>query len=308
MWGEKKYNMSEITLRNQTPEGVPLEVSYLPEKGMNMIHFKWGDIELIDQTTRDLFENHFGGLGPLIGPHFHNRNPDIIPPIKDESLFPHIARNQSEERLDPFSHGIGRYAPWKHQSNDTQIRAQLSGKDEWQGIPLSDLEGQQFEMTFEATLTPKGLSLNLTVKSDTDSLVGIHYYWRLPGGRGTVYSSVQNHYIVDNQLKPIPAEWINSKHLLTYPLNQNTDFTFHPFPNPLEGKMLLDTEEYQLQTTYSCISQENSWQLYHPKGSSFVCVEPVSSKNPRRTNLTVSGISIELQPFDPKVLSPDEIF
>ncbi len=291
----------ELKLKNKTVEGVPLEATYLPEKGMNMISFKWGDVEVIDPSTKPIFDQRFGGLGPLIGPHFYQRNPASIAPIKEESLFPHIAVIRKEKRADPFSHGIGRYAPWNFQATETKITAALTGKDTWMGVPLADLEGQQFQMSFTAELTPAGLQLDLSVASDSDSLVGIHYYYRLPKGRGTIYSRVQNHYIANRERKPIPADWnYDAQHLLAYPLTQDTDFTFHPFPNPRMGSILLDTEEYQLATTYSCISQENSWQLYHPKGSSYVCIEPVSAQDPRAANLTASALSIHLQIMPPK--------
>ncbi len=294
-------NTEKLTLKNKTKQGEPLEVTYLPGQGMNMISFKKGEIEVIDPSTKPLFDERYSGLGPLIGPHFHNRKPNVIPKIKDESLFPHIATVRAQGRPDPFSHGIGRYAPWKVEATETKVIATLTGKDEWQGIPLADLEGQNFKMTFESELTATGLQLNLSVTSDSDSVVGIHYYYRLPQGVGRFISHVQDKYIINNQKQPIPQEWnYNAQHLLTYEFNQPTDFTFHPFPNPREGKILLDTPEYQLLTTYTCASQENSFQVYHPSEASFACIEPISSQDPRHTNLSVSGLSIHLQILDPK--------
>jgi hypothetical protein len=285
-----------MQLKNITPTGTPLTATFLPEKGMNLTSYKWGDVEIIDQSTKDLFDDRFSGLGPLIGPHFYQRNPATLPHIKDETLFPHIANVHHEHRQDPFSHGIGRYAPWNAQATETKITAALSGKDQWMGVPLADLEGQQFQMTFAAELMPDGLHLDLSVTSDTDSLVGIHYYYRLPNHRGTLTSRVQNRYIVNRISKEIPKEWTyDSQHQLTYPLNQDTDFTFHPFPNPRQGQITLETEEYRLITTYTSPSQENSWQLYHPKGASYVCIEPISAQDPRAANLTASSISIHLQ-------------
>lgn len=286
----------ELKLKQKTAEGKLLEAIFLPEKGMNLISYMLDGIEVIDPSTKPLFDERFGGLGPLIGPHFYQRNPAVIPPIKDESLFPHIALTRAQKRADPFSHGIARYAPWKYQADDSKITAALTGKDQWMGVPLADLEGQQFQMSFAAALTPEGLKLDLSVTSDSDSLVGIHYYYRLPKGKGTIFSRVQNRYIVSRELKPIPGEWnYDAQHRLVYPLNQETDFTFHPFPDPKGGEILLKTDEYALKTTYSCSSEENSWQLYHPKGGSFVCIEPISAFDPRAANLTASALSINLQ-------------
>jgi hypothetical protein len=288
--------MDKVILKNQTPKGEMLEATFIPDKGMNMISYKKGDIEVIDQSTRSLFEERFAGLGAMIGPHFHHRRPEIIPKIPDESLFPHIARVKAKGIQEPFSHGIGRYAPWKAEVSPTGIKAHLSGKDTWNGVPLATLEGQNFIMEFDVELTPTGLNLSLSVVSDADSLVGIHYYYHLPQGKGKVISEIQNIYIDQNQRKTIPASWsFNDQHLLTFDLDKPADYTFFPFPNPREGSIKLDSGAYQLLTTYSCQSQENSWQLYHPEGASFVCIEPLSSQDPSHPNLTVSSIHIRLQ-------------
>ena len=75
------------------------------------------------------------------------------------------------------------------------------------------------------------------------------------------------------------------------------DNTFHPFPHPLNGTIILELDaiDYRLTTKYSSPSQENSWQLYHPKGASFVCIEPLSAQDIRHPNLTTSNILITLQ-------------
>lgn len=284
-----------VILTNQTEKGEQLQATFLPEKGMNLMSFKLGDLEVIDQSTFPLFEERFAGLGAFIGPHFHRRRPESLPRIADESLFPHIARVKAKGIADPFSHGIGRYAPWKFTATANTINASLSGKDTWNDVPLSALEGQNFKMNFKAELTASGLVLNLDVVSDTDSLVGIHYYYHLPGGKGTITSAVQPSYIDQGIRKPLPESLdVTSQHVLTFDLQEEADYTFFPYPNVREGKILLKTATHRLITTYSCQSQENSWQLYHPKGASFVCIEPVSAQDPRHPNLSVSAIQIAL--------------
>lgn len=285
-----------IILSSQTENGEKLQATFLPEKGMNLVSYKKGNIEVIDQSTLPLFEERFAGLGALIGPHFHRRKTETLPKIADESLFPHIARIKAKGVQDPFSHGIARYAPWQATATEHSVKASLSGKDTWNGVPLSALEGQNFKMNFHAELTPKGLILNFDVVSDTDSLVGIHYYYHLPQNTGKILAAVQSSFIDQGEKKPLPEDWsIDNQHVLTYDLTNEADFTFFPYPNPLLGKITLDTGAYQLVTTYSCQSQENSWQLYHPKGASFVCIEPISSQDTRHPNLSVSGIRIALE-------------
>lgn len=288
--------MEKIVIKNKTGSGIPLEATFLPEKGMNMISFKKGDLEVIDQSTRELFEERFAGLGALIGPHFHRKRAEIVPVVKDESLFPHIARVKAKGVHDPFSHGIGRYAPWKAQASATKVSAALSGKDTWNGVPLSQLEGQNFKMTYSAEMTPAGLEIEMAVVSDTDSIVGIHYYYHLPKGKGVVTSHIQKTFIDNMQRKEIPSSWdFTGQHRLRFDLSEPADYTFFPHPHPREGHITLETETHKLITKYVCDSQENSWQLYHPKGASFVCIEPVSSQDPRHPNLTVSSLRIHLE-------------
>lgn len=288
--------MAQIELEHSTKSGEKLRAVFLPDKGMNLISFKKGELEVIDQSTRPLFEERFAGLGALIGPHFHHRKPEVIPPIKDESLFPHIARVKAKGIQEPFSHGIARYAPWKAEATKESIRAQLTGKDLWNGVTLSSLEGQNFTMNLEAHLRENGLFLNLSVVSDTNSVVGIHYYYALPNGKGKVIGDVQNQVRIQGELQPIPPEWkFDSQQRLIFDLDAEADFTFRPYPNPLNGTILLETEAYQLRTHYDCPCAENCWQLYHPKGASFVCMEPISAQDPGRPKLTVSSLSIQLE-------------
>ena len=153
---------------------------FLPEKGMNFVSLKKGEIEAIDQSTRRGFEERFAGLGAMIGPHFHHRK--LLPPPPDPKLFPHVA-NSSE----PFSHGIGRYAPWNVEGScEMHIDATLSGSDTWNGVALKDLEGQDFKMTYSAKLLDEGLQIELSVVSDTESIVGLHTYYALADGAGVV--------------------------------------------------------------------------------------------------------------------------
>ena len=292
--------MNIVTLKSKTDDGTPLVASFLPEAGMNMISFKKGTIEVIDQSTKNLFDERFAGLGALIGPHFHRRKPETLPKISDESLFPHIARVKAKGPQDPFSHGIARYAPWKYEATESTIKGLITGKDTWNGITLASIEGQQFTMRFTAELSPKGLDIELNVVSDTDSVVGIHYYYNLPNGKGTVKAQVQPEFIENDERKLIPSNWpVDAQRMMAFDLNNEADFTFFPYPNPRIGKITLDTGSYTLNTEYTCQSQENSWQLYHPKGASFVCIEPLSSQDPRHPNLSVSGIKIHLEILTP---------
>ena len=287
----------EIKISSETESGERLEATFDVGRGMNMLSFRKGDIEVIDQSTRALFEERYAGLGAMIGPHFHRRNPGILPKIQDEGKFPHIARIKSQRGdIDPFSHGVARYAPWKSEATENSVTAVLSGEDEWEGVLLSELEGQGFKMTFTATLTPQGLQLRQSVISDTDSLVGLHYYYALPNGKGKVVADVAEMYNDQGVLRPIPPSWdYSGGNTLTFDLDQDADFGFRGNTAPDSAEIVLETENYKLLTRYRACSEESSWQLYHPKGASFVCIEPLSAKEPRKPILSVSWLETELQ-------------
>lgn len=286
--------MQPIILEHLSRTGELLKAVFLPEKGMNLISFKRGDIEIIEQSTLSIFEERYAGLGALIGPHFHRRKTDTLPKIKDESLFPHIARVKAKGVEDPFSHGIARYASWKAESTQTDFKATLSGKDTWNGVPLAELEGQNFKMIFSGKLSEQGLSLDLSIVSDTDSLVGIHYYYALPNGQGRITAQAKKHETMN--AKPGYLN-INEKRQVVIELKSDMaiDETFHAYPNPKGSIITLETSAYTLKTTYSCICEENCWQLYHPAASNFVCIEPISSQDPRHPNLSVSALHIDLE-------------
>lgn len=198
---------------------------------------------------------------------------------------------------DPFSHGIGRYASWKFEHDNNSISAILKGSDLWNDIPLKELEGQDFIFKYKSILTSKGLNISMSIVSESDSLVGLHYYYSLPKKRGKIISNVQNFYLDSNEKKQIPSDWnFNPKtDELIYDLDRSTDFTFYSSNDPTQGIIFLDAEDYKLKKQFRSNCQECSWQLWHPQGSSFVCIEPISSQDPRHPNLTVSSLDIDIE-------------
>lgn len=289
--------MDPLVLSTQLPTGESLEATFLPACGMNMVSFKRGSLEVIDQSTKDQFEERFAGLGALIGPHFHRKLEAVVPKVAKEELFPHIARAKAKGVKDPFSHGIARYAPWTVQESSlSKVVATIAGKDRWNEVALSELEGQDFKMRLAAELTADGLSIDLSVVSSSDSVVGLHYYYHLPQGHGTVISRVQNDCIDCGRrglLKDI-AE-VDNRRQMAFQLDRPVDCAFYPYPDPCAGEILLDAGSYRLKINYQAPSQENCWNLFHPQGASYVCIEPLSAQDPRHPNLTVSSIHTQLQ-------------
>jgi D-hexose-6-phosphate mutarotase len=286
-----------ITIQNSNSAGETLSATFDPRKGMNLLSYKKGDIEVIDQSTRPLFEERAAGLGALIGPHFHRRNSNILPKISNEKLFPHIAKVKAKGVDDPFSHGIARYAPWKAEASEcrSSVTAELSGQDEWEGVPLADLQGQDFKFQFHADMTVESLEITLSIVSKSDSLIGFHYYYALPQRKGSVHSRVRDHYLDQGIQKDMQKTWVNNDgNSLEFNLDEEADYGFFPYLDHTRGEIILDAKTHKLKVNYDCGNEENTWQLYHPKGASFVCIEPISATNPRKPILTVSTIQLAL--------------
>lgn len=286
--------MKKLVLTSRALDGDPLVATFLPDQGMNLISYRKGSIEAIEQSTKDLFADRYAGLGALIGPHFYQQAEDLIPLIPNESFFPHIARVRARGTKDPFAHGLGRYVPWRVLSTPASFSAHISGDDQINGIPYSALEGTPFKMSFEGILTPHGLRLTLQVECERPSVVGFHYYYALTNGEGIVKALVQDQYNDLGTWKPIPLHWLQDKNKLYFDLNEPADFGFRPITKDFSSQIRLETKSHTLLVSYEGINDENAWQLYHPKDAPFACIEPVSAKNPRGATLHSSAISIQI--------------
>jgi galactose mutarotase-like enzyme len=188
---------------------------------------------------------------------------------------------------DPFSHGIGRYAPWQWRREGQKIVAGLKGSDRWRGSTLAELEGTDFVMQMEAELKREGLYLTLHVEAERLSVVGLHYYYALPPGPATVSSRVQPLYNDMGVFKPMQGgEFL-------FDLEREVDYGFLP-ENGKEGEILLRTTAHTLKVCYQGAPDAVSWQLYHPKDASFVCIEPMSVKNPRDLNTSKSSLRVQI--------------
>ncbi|MBJ7450092.1 MAG: hypothetical protein JHC93_07035 [Parachlamydiales bacterium] len=284
-----------ITLKSISADNHPIIAKFLPFQGMNLISYKKGNIEVIDQTTQSLFDERYAGLGALIGPHFHHRQADQIPPIADESLFEHIAKIKENGGTEFFSHGIARYAPWTYDSNQNSISARICGSDTWHDVPLKDLEGFDFEMKLNAQVTPLGLAMHLSVKAEKPSIVGLHYYYGLAFRKGVISGLVQDQYRTSHGLEPIPKEWYDKESgMLKFPVDSEADFGFFPRGNGHTGKMTLETTTHKLNVDYTAGTHENSFQIYHPAKSSYVCIEPLTAKNPRDLKINESSMAVKI--------------
>ena len=281
-----------VTLKAIASDGQLMEAAFLPSKGMNLISYKKGGIEVIDPSTYSLFTERFAGLGALIGPHFHHRKE--IPSVPFEERFPHIARLKAKGVKEPFSHGIARYAPWNHTATNTSLHANISGNDTWEGVLLSLLEGFNFTMYMDVELRKDGLFIELSVSAEKPSVIGSHYYYAIGKGSSFLTAEVKGQYFDGKGMVNAPSGWVKKDHL-HIPLDGSLDYGFYPQDKELYTEVLLNTDTHKVRIKYLSHTEEGSLQIYHPEGASFVCIEPLSATFPREPRLHASGVNIQIE-------------
>lgn len=269
----------------------PWQVSFRPDRGMCCTSLQVDGREWLDPETAPEYERRFAGLGAFIGPHFHNRKDGKGKPIDELAAFPHTAILKAKGRSDPFPHGIGRYAPWQwEQPQPHQLIATLSSDDTWQGYRLGDLEGYRFQLRYEAELRNDGLHLHLSGEADDPMVMGLHFYYRwLPGSR--IHSFVQPEYNHGGSFEPLPTSWTRGGQLeITEP--EDFDYGFLPFDRH-SGTLEYLTPHGTLALHFHDPRQRPiSFQIFRPAESSFLCLEPLSTPNPRALERNSADLSV----------------
>ncbi len=277
--------------------GQKLKAVFNPQVGMNLMSYSLDGIEVMDQNTISAFVERMAGMGALIGPHFHHRKDKDIPNLDLTDLFSFIPGLEKKGQKEPFSHGIARYVPWKYEGGCDFINARLSGKDAFRGFTISELEGQDFELSFKAKLRPNGLFIDYSVNAKNPTVIGLHYYYALADKTGNVISKVDSEYHHPEGWRAIPKNWLESDKDLNFKLGADVeaDFGFRPVNGASHSLIEMKTSSHQLRVHYQSNSSENSWQLYHPKDVTYVCLEPVSAINPREARQSSSNLKVQIE-------------
>lgn len=255
--------MPLIMLHAQSTTSEPLSAIFDPDHGMRLKSFQWGNRKLVSEDS-----------GP-VGPHFGDLHPGI--------------------NVQKYHDGIAWHAPWKATANETQVKAQLTGKDEWNGKTIAALEGQAFKMEMAATLSADGLAIDISVVADADAVAGYGCHFPIEKGQAHVISDVQGQLLHKGHLQNISSEWDYSPQgKLNLPVHNAVDVVFHPGGNGLQSLIQLDTGHGQVKIKTMCQNAENSWQLkYHPDHST-VYLAALAAKSPFRPILTVNSIRLEI--------------
>lgn len=290
---DRRYILQLVTIKKKQNDGTLLQATFAPMRGMNLVSLKKGDVELIQQSTYPLFEERFAGLGALIGPHFYQRAEIKTFPSLPLDLFPHFPSMLAQGKKDPFSHGIGRYVPWRYQADETHLQARITSSDQYQGFLLEQLEGKHFVMNFEASCLEDRLKIILRTKSDSESVIGLHYYFAM-GKAANIKAAISPLCYQEGQKVAVPAPWLESPSQLNLPVDTPIDTGFVPLLSHGVGHITLATEHYRLHLTIRPLAgSEYSFQVWHPQGSDFVCVEPISAENPRGKTLNEGALEID---------------
>ncbi|NRA90672.1 MAG: hypothetical protein HRU43_06060, partial [Simkaniaceae bacterium] len=113
---------------------------------------------------------------------------------------------------------------------------------------------------------------------------------------------VQDSYRDQNTWSPLKEEWIKDDHF-HFTLPQKADFGFLPkrkAENETDFHLNLNAPDYSLHLDYNAASdKEISCQIFHPENASYVCIEPLSAKDPTNPTLSRSTLEVKLQIFAP---------
>lgn len=294
--------MQTITIKKKQNDGSFIQATFATDRGMNLISLKKGSVELIDQSTKQLFEERFAGLGALIGPHFYHRKAEALPPPCPHDLFPHIAKVLAKGQKEFFSHGIGRYVPWQVVATEEKIQGKISSVDRYKDYTLEEIEGLNFVMQYEAILLEDRMRIVISSNSDTASCVGLHYYFAM-GKAASVNAAISPFCYFQGEKKELPNSWLKTNNFLSLPIDQELDYGFLPKLENGLATIVLKTEDYSLKMEVTPLDgSQLSFQVYHPNNGSFVCVEPISAENPRGEIPKKGSLQIDFI----VVLTPDQ--
>lgn len=153
------------------------------------------------------------------------------------------------------------------------------------------LEEKKFDVSFSADITQEGLICKTSIISESDSLVGMRFSFPIE----KISAQVAPNFLEGLDTHQIHNTWdYTSQNKLTLKKDFEGDFTFYPFPNPIETTLLIEQTDHTFHLNYALLNQENSWQYTRSKGKDFVILTPMSAKLPLRPNLSVSSMKIRL--------------
>lgn len=285
-----------------------IEAVVTPELGMALAGFSLRHVPILQKSRRGDFVRGRKGLGPVILPHFNQRAafPELTPAMRE--AFPHLAYLAERRIRDPFQHGVGRYVAWEYETKVTdamaQVRGFITGRSLFQGIPLNEITGFDFTAAITYTLADRSLAVRFDLTGTAPVTAGIHYYYALPPGASHVAMTVENLGLGDDDsLFEFSSHQRDGK-FYRLPLDRPVDTLFAPVAEEKGmARFSLVTPAYRLDTRVLVEGPPEtafgSVVVFHPEGTDFVCVEPLSEKNPLEPKKKAFHSAISLHPIIP---------
>jgi len=182
-------------------------------------------------------------------------------------------------------------ASWEVEKSEEE---NLTAKHRYEG----EGEEQIYQMEGRISWDKEVLVSTLSIVSDTDSLIGPGYCFPLPDGRGRLEGVIKREGFCEGKTVTLSE---HSGKPVEIDLSHSCSLAVLPYLKPTEGKLLLETKNYQMEILYRSNCEEVSCLIYRPEKGDWICISPVSSKNPWKTNLTVSHVTTEIKFLDKTV-------
>jgi hypothetical protein len=252
-----------------------------PVFGLSLIDLCFRNEPILDRSREKVFYQSRKGLGPLILPHFNQRN--TIPEI-DLEAFAHVHYLREMNVRDPFQHGVARYAEWRYRVDEDSVTGSLTGTDRIQGYEISEITGFAFEAEVCYRITETALNIHFDLRAEQPVEAGIHFYYDLKNRHSAVVE--------------IPLEGQSEPAVFHFDCGHDT--TYLPNRSNRQAIYTLTTDSYVLRTIVPVLGDPSNTfdavTLFSPEGERFVCIEPLSFSQRGRNekHRFQSSIALEL--------------
>ena len=245
-----------VALKNQNIRAV-----ISPIFGLSLIDLCFQDIPILDRSREQAFFESRKGLGPLILPHFNQR--ESLPEV-DFEAFEHVHYLRNMNVRDPFQHGVGRYAEWRYTADTDSVTGRLSSTDHIQGYAISQITGFTFDAEVCYRITETGLNIKFELTAEQPVEAGIHFYYDLKNR--------------ESAAAELPLE--GQSETVVFLFDRGHDKTYRPSKTNRFATYILKTDRYVLRTIVPVLGDPSSTfdavTLFSPEGERFVCIEPLS--------------------------------
>jgi galactose mutarotase-like enzyme len=260
-----------------------LRAAVAPRMGMSLVSFRVKDVEILDQSRKEVFLKCRKGLGPLILPHFNQQG--SAPAGLDLSGFSHVNELEKLGIRHPFQHGVGRYSSWEFEHDKSSVKGRLAGDMRLGGFRLAELNSGDFRAEVTYRLSGGALEIKFAVEGERSVQAGIHFYYDLKDrakAKAVLPVKGGKKEFRFNEAYDLPLEPEG---------DGNKTVTYR-----------LETNSYSLDTLVGTEgpagTRFENVILFSPENASFACIEPLSRLDREKGTEKFRG-KIRLRPSVP---------